>query len=179
MEGAGRELLQREPGTPLCPPLIHTPGENLSLPPHDSSQTERPRALHRYPRTASFREGASPATHDWQLGRVTVKTPPYSFLFEGVEESVRNQTTLLRMGVIPRGRRWVLVCSNEFPPANLRGSPSSHCPGCPVTSGPDEQVTGVNTASASVGTETHPSPTTSASAIPVPGAPPPDLSSSI
>ena len=169
MEGAGRELLQTEPGTPLCPPPKHTPGENVSLPPHDSSQTERPRALHRCPRTALFREGASPATHDWQLGRVTVRTPTYSFLFEGVEQSVRKQTTLLRTGVIPRGAHGFLVCSNkEFPPANLSGCPSSHCPACPVTSGPDDQVTRVNMSSASVGTEMRPSPATSASAIPVP-----------
>ena len=175
MEEAGRGLLQREPGTLPCPPPIHTPEENLSFPPPDSSQTERPRAVHRCPRTASVREGASPARQDWRLGRVTVRTPPYSFLFEGVEESVRKQTTLLRTGVIPGGgggRRWVLVgSSKEFLPANLGGSPSSHCPACPVTSGRHKQVMGVNTASASVETETHPSPATSASAIRSPGPP--------
>ena len=88
-----------------------------------------------------------------------MRMPLYSSLLRVwiQEESVRKQTTLMRTRSESEGPRWVLACSNKFSPANLSWSPSIHCP---ITSGLKDQVTVVNKALASVGTETRSSSTT-------------------
>lgn len=108
---------------PLCPPT-HTQGRKQPSTPTVGQAKQEVPVSPGCPRSAWVREGAILATHGWQRGNATVRTPPHGNCSRGAEVGGRCE----RHGDYPPRQHTGRLSSERFPPVNLNRSPTSPRP---------------------------------------------------